>query len=40
MQANAALKSQEMQLEKQLDYARLMQNQRGSGLTDIKGQSV
>lgn len=40
VQANAALKAQEMQMEKQLDYARLMQNQRGPGLTDIKEQSV
>jgi hypothetical protein len=29
-----------MQLEKQLDYARLMQGQKGPGLTDIREQSV
>ena len=40
VQANAALKAQEMKLEKQLDYARLMQGQRGPGLTDIKEESV
>ena len=40
VQANAALKAQEMKLEKQLDYARLMQGQRGPGLTDIREQSV
>ena len=40
VQANAALKAQEMELEKQLDMAKLLQGGKGAGLTDIREQSI